>query len=71
MSDEAAEREQRFSAYVESLASVIGRADRERPLGDYCRGLRRSLHRTRGEHAAPRPDWQGDRLPSDLEGHFG
>jgi SRSO17 transposase len=28
-----------FSAYVEALAGVIGHADRERPLGDYCRGL--------------------------------
>jgi SRSO17 transposase len=39
MSDEAFEWEERFSAYVESLAGVIGHADRERPLGDYCRGL--------------------------------
>jgi SRSO17 transposase len=31
--------EARFAAYVEELASVIGHADRVRPLGDYCTGL--------------------------------
>lgn len=31
--------ESRFSAYVEGLASVIGHADRVRPLQDYCTGL--------------------------------
>jgi SRSO17 transposase len=31
--------ESRYSAYVEGLASVIGHADRERPLRDYCVGL--------------------------------
>ena len=39
MSDEATDREELYSAYVEALASVIGHADREKPLGDYCRGL--------------------------------
>ena len=29
----------RFSAYVEGLASVIGHADRAKPLRDYCTGL--------------------------------
>src|SRR6266404_2528183 len=29
----------RFAAYVEGLMSVIGHADRCRPLRDYCRGL--------------------------------
>ncbi len=29
----------RFTAYVEGLVSVIGHADRERPLRDYCMGL--------------------------------
>ena len=29
----------RFSAYVEGLASVIGHADRAKPLRDYCIGL--------------------------------
>ena len=31
--------EARFAAYVEGLASVIGHADRTRPLRDYCTGL--------------------------------
>jgi len=29
----------RFSAYVEGLTSVIGHADRAKPLRDYCTGL--------------------------------
>ena len=33
------ESEARFSAYVESLASVIGHANRVSPLKDYCIGL--------------------------------
>jgi len=31
--------EERFSAYVEELVSVIGHADRAKPLRDYCQGL--------------------------------
>ena len=31
--------EARFSAYVEGLTSVIGHADRAKPLRDYCVGL--------------------------------
>jgi SRSO17 transposase len=31
--------EMRFSAYVEGLVSVIGHADRAKPLRDYCMGL--------------------------------
>ncbi|MCP4318145.1 MAG: IS701 family transposase, partial [Hyphomicrobiales bacterium] len=31
--------EERFAAYVEGLASVIGHADRRGPLRDYCTGL--------------------------------
>ena len=31
--------EARFAAYVEALASVVGHADRKRPLRDYCTGL--------------------------------
>src|SRR5437879_2556649 len=30
---------ERFSAYFEGLVSVIGHADRARPLRDYCTGL--------------------------------
>jgi SRSO17 transposase len=38
--DRAAEMEEaRFAAYVESLAGVIGHADRAEPLRDYCTGL--------------------------------
>ncbi len=33
------ESESRFAAYVEGLMSVIGHADRCRPLRDYCMGL--------------------------------
>ena len=35
----AADSESRFAAYVEGLVSVIGHADRARPLRDYCVGL--------------------------------
>jgi len=38
LEDEAGSNE-RFSSYVESLASVIGHADRVNPLRDYCTGL--------------------------------
>ena len=31
--------ESRFAAYVEGLGSVIGHADRQGPLWDYCVGL--------------------------------
>jgi len=31
--------EERFMAYVEAVAEVIGHADREQPLRDYCLGL--------------------------------
>ena len=30
---------ERFSAYIDGLVSVIGHADRAKPLRDYCRGL--------------------------------
>src|SRR3954447_23954563 len=33
------DRLERFGAYVEALAEVIGHADRMEPLRDYCRGL--------------------------------
>src|ERR1700681_2701262 len=35
----AGDSESRFRAYVEGLVSVIGHADRARPLRDYCTGL--------------------------------
>ena len=34
-----ADSEARFAAYVEDLVSVIGHADRAKPLRDYCTGL--------------------------------
>jgi SRSO17 transposase len=34
-----ASSEARFASYIEGLASVIGHADRRRPLRDYCTGL--------------------------------
>jgi SRSO17 transposase len=33
------ERQDRFAAYVEAIAGVIGHADRAEPLRDYCLGL--------------------------------
>jgi hypothetical protein len=42
---EAEESEKRFAAYVAQLASVMGQADRARPLGDYCTGLLMPLER--------------------------
>ena len=41
----ALESEKRFAAYVEQLASVMGHADRKRPLNDYCTGLVMPLER--------------------------
>src|SRR3954468_6762003 len=37
--DMSEDRQERFVAYVEALAEVIGHADRAEPLRDYCRGL--------------------------------
>ena len=39
----AADSASRFEAYVEGLVSVIGHADRARPLRDYCVGLMMEL----------------------------
>jgi SRSO17 transposase len=39
MDRQAQRSETRFSAYVEGLVSVIGHADRAKPLRDYCLGL--------------------------------
>ena len=43
----AEDSESRFVAYVEGLTSVIGHADREGPLRDYCTGLDNTTHETR------------------------
>jgi SRSO17 transposase len=37
--DQHGDSKARFAAYVEGLASVIGHADRMKPLRDYCTGL--------------------------------
>jgi len=37
--DSSLSSESRFGWYVEGLVSVIGHADRAKPLGDYCQGL--------------------------------
>src|SRR5439155_6249265 len=37
--DGAVDSASRFAAFVEELTSVIGHADRARPLNDYCAGL--------------------------------
>ena len=37
--DQYGDSKARFAAYVEGLASVIGHADRVKPLRDYCTGL--------------------------------
>lgn len=39
MGIQSASVERRFSSYVDGLVSVIGHADRARPLQDYCTGL--------------------------------
>jgi len=39
MGSAARESEERFAAYVESLAGVLGHSDRVGPLRDYCTGL--------------------------------
>jgi SRSO17 transposase len=37
--------EARFAAYVEALGGVLGHADRQQPMHDYCRGLLMPLER--------------------------
>ena len=39
MDQGAGDEGERFGAYAEALIEVIGHADRERPLRDYCLGL--------------------------------
>ncbi len=39
MDQGAGDEGKRFRAYAEALVEVIGHADRERPLRDYCLGL--------------------------------
>jgi SRSO17 transposase len=37
--------EARFAAYVEALGAVLGHADRQEPMRDYCRGLLMPIER--------------------------
>jgi SRSO17 transposase len=37
--------EARFASYVEALAAVLGHADRQQPMHDYCRGLLMPIER--------------------------
>jgi SRSO17 transposase len=43
----------RFAAYVEGLTTVIGHADRAKPLRDYCVGLMMPCARKSVEPMAP------------------
>ena len=37
--------EARFAAYVEALGAVLGHADRQKPMRDYCLGLLMPIER--------------------------
>src|SRR3982074_3974120 len=57
----------RFAAYVEELTSVIGHADRARPMNDYCAGLlvtegRRSVEPIAGVTAPDKTSVQHQKL---------
>ena len=39
------ESEARFAAYVEALGTVLGHADRQQPMHDYCLGLLMPIER--------------------------
>ena len=66
---EAASSEGRFSAYVEGLVSVIGHADRAKPLRDYCVGLLLPGERKSVEPMAARLD-AGPRAQHQSLHHF-
>ena len=42
------ESEARFAAYVEALGAVLGHADRQPPMHDYCLGLLMPIERKSG-----------------------
>jgi len=46
------ESEARFAAYVEALGAVLGHADRQQPMHDYCLGLLMPIERTSVEPMA-------------------
>src|SRR4029077_9211518 len=54
--DPVSDSETRFAAYVAGLGSVIGHADRMRPLRDYCTGLMLPGDRKSVEPMAARTD---------------
>ena len=39
------ESEARFAGYVEALGAVLGHADRQQPMHDYCLGLLMPIER--------------------------
>jgi SRSO17 transposase len=43
--DQARGSEARFAAYVEALGAVLGHADRQQPMHDYCLGLLMPIER--------------------------
>ena len=46
--------EARFASYVEALAAVLGHADRQQPMHDYCLGLLMPIERKSVEPMAAR-----------------
>ncbi|HKP94413.1 MAG TPA: hypothetical protein VJ385_01530 [Fibrobacteria bacterium] len=46
----------RFERYTDRLSSLLGHADRVRPLRDYCHGFYSDCLRKRNEPSAARPD---------------
>jgi SRSO17 transposase len=45
MADRAREVKRGFAAYVEMLGAVLGHADRQEPMRDYCLGPSMSIER--------------------------
>ena len=47
--------EARFVAYVEALGQVLGHADRQEPMRDYCLGLVAATERQAGSNSGVEP----------------
>ena len=60
----------RFSAYVDWLTSVIGHADRAKPLRDYCLGLMMLYERKSVEPMAAITGPDLDRSPASVAAAF-